>query len=107
MVIRELAALDFRNYPKLRLGFGEHINVLVGSNGQGKSNLAEAIFYLLHLDSFRTHDWQQLVRQGQGVAQLQGIVNAYDMTDKVRVEISRMSWSPSTTEVPPTSVITS
>lgn len=89
MVIQELAAIDFRNYAQARVGFGEHINVLVGSNGQGKSNLAEAIYYLLHLDSFRTHDGNQLVRQGQGVAQLQGIVRPNDVADKVRVEISR------------------
>src|SRR5579863_8409795 len=89
MVIRELAALGFRNYTELHVSFGERINLLVGSNGQGKSNLAEAIFFLLHLDSFRTHDWQQLVRQGQGLAQLQGQIQAYDMTDKVRVDLSR------------------
>jgi DNA replication and repair protein RecF len=89
MVIAELAAIDFRNYSELRTSFGSGINVLVGSNGQGKSNLVEAIFFLLHLDSFRTHEWTQLLRQGRPLAQLQGMIQAGDMTDKVRVEISR------------------
>jgi DNA replication and repair protein RecF len=61
----------------------------MGANGQGKSNLAEAIYFLLHLDSFRTHDLGQVIRQGAVQAQLQGRVQLYDMTDKVRTEISR------------------
>lgn len=89
MVIGELSALDFRNYAELRISFGEGINVVVGANGQGKSNLVEAIYFLLHLDSFRTHDQQQVVRQGASQAQLQGKIQLYDMTDKVRVEVSR------------------
>jgi DNA replication and repair protein RecF len=89
MVIGEIAALDFRNYTQLRLSFGDRINVMVGSNGQGKSNLTEAIYFLLHLDSFRTHDLGQVIRQGAGMAQLQGQIQHHDMTDKVRVEVSR------------------
>ena len=89
MVIGELAAIDFRNYAQLRTSFGERINLLVGSNGQGKSNLVEAIYFLLHLDSFRTHDWAQLVRQGQRWAQVQGLIHVDDITDKIRVEITR------------------
>lgn len=89
MVIRELAALDFRNYAELRISFGEHIHVLAGENGQGKSNLVEAIYFLLHLDSFRTHDWQQLVRQGATRAQIQGQIQSADAKDKIRVEVSR------------------
>jgi len=89
MVIRELAALDFRNYTEIRVSFDEHIHVLIGENGQGKSNLVEAIYFLLHLDSFRTHDWQRLVRQGAALAQIQGRIQSADNADKIRVEVSR------------------
>jgi DNA replication and repair protein RecF len=89
MVIQELSALDFRNFSELRISFGDRINILVGQNGQGKTNLAEALYFLLHLDSFRTHDLSQLIRQSCSVAQAQGLIESYDMVDKSRVELSR------------------
>src|SRR4051812_29969394 len=42
--LRELALVNFRNYVRLALAPGQVITVLVGDNGQGKSNILEAIY---------------------------------------------------------------
>ncbi|HEX7927249.1 MAG TPA: DNA replication and repair protein RecF [bacterium] len=89
MVVRELSALSFRNFKELRVSFSDGINVLVGKNGQGKTNVVEAIYFLNHLDSFRTHQLGELVAQGQPLGQIQGILNTQESDKKVRVEISR------------------
>jgi len=89
MVIRELSALSFRNFRELRLSFSDQINVLIGQNGHGKTNIAEAIYFLNHLDSFRTHQLGELITQGQSLAHVQGILYTQESDKKVRVEISR------------------
>ncbi|MDH5751008.1 MAG: DNA replication and repair protein RecF [Deltaproteobacteria bacterium] len=95
MVITELSALDFRNYKELLVQFSSRVNLIVGNNGQGKTNLAEAIYFLNHLDSFRTHRLADLVRIGQQNAFLQCTVLNNDIPHKARVEITpqgRRAW---------------
>ena len=71
MVIREFACAHFRNYKELRLEFCEKVNVFIGKNGQGKTNLVEGIYFVNHLDSFRTHRPPQLIEFGQPLSLLQ------------------------------------
>jgi len=89
MVIKEFSALNYRNFPELAVGFSEGVNVIVGRNGQGKTNLAEGIFFLCHLDSFRTHHLEQLPRHGQSQAFLQGTIEKEGLPHKARVEVAR------------------
>jgi DNA replication and repair protein RecF len=89
MVIREFGAIQFRNYRELFVTFSERINAIVGDNGQGKTNLAEAIYFLSHLSSFRTHRLEPLLAFGEALAWLQGTVIKHDLETKARVEIAR------------------
>ena len=43
MFVTELSVQDFRNYTEARLELSAGVNVFVGSNGQGKTNLVEAV----------------------------------------------------------------
>ncbi len=52
--LQNLALRQFRNYESLRVEFAPGANVLLGANGQGKTNLLEAIGFLSLLRSFRT-----------------------------------------------------
>ncbi|MDO4792737.1 MAG: DNA replication/repair protein RecF [Filifactor alocis] len=54
MLLRELRLKDFRNYEELTLSFEKGANIFFGSNGQGKTNLLEAISLLSVGRSFRT-----------------------------------------------------
>ena len=53
-MITKLALRNFRNYQHLDLNIEHHSNVFVGENGQGKTNILEAIFFISMLRSFRT-----------------------------------------------------
>lgn len=68
MIVEHLSLKDFRNYAEAELELGPGANVLVGRNGQGKTNLAEAIAYLATLGSHRVSADAPLVREGQSAA---------------------------------------
>ena len=63
MRIRELAAEGWRNLAPLALAPGERLSVLYGDNGQGKTNVLEAAYYLAALRSFRTSHAEDLIRR--------------------------------------------
>jgi len=59
-MLRRLLLRNFRNYVSLDLQCGSPVNVFIGDNGQGKTNLLEAIYYLSYLRSFRTSSLNSL-----------------------------------------------
>jgi len=64
VVLDALSLRDFRNLARLDLGFPSAGVVVVGENGQGKSNLLEAIYYLHLLRSVRGARDVDVVRFG-------------------------------------------
>lgn len=69
-MLKAISIENFRNLQKTRLDFSETVNIIVGDNGQGKTNLLEAIYLLSHGKSFRASktqiiywraDWAQIV----------------------------------------------
>lgn len=61
MYCRHLSLANFRNYTRLELGLPPHLTVLWGNNGQGKSNLLEAVYLLATTRSYRTSAERELV----------------------------------------------
>ena len=53
MLLNELKLSNFRNYEHLELDFDSGVNLIVGNNAQGKTNLLEAIYYAGSGKSFR------------------------------------------------------
>lgn len=68
MIVRQLSLTDFRNYENLDVTLGPGANLFVGSNGQGKTNLVEALGYLSTLGSHRVSVDHAMIRQGQDAA---------------------------------------
>jgi DNA replication and repair protein RecF len=66
--LRRLWLTNFRNYASAEIDLAEHLTVVVGPNGQGKSNLVEAIGYLATLGSFRGAAVDALIRHGYDCA---------------------------------------
>jgi len=62
--LRRLWLTDFRGYHDADVGFDAGLTVVVGPNGQGKTNLLEAIGYLATLSSFRGAPTDALIRAG-------------------------------------------
>jgi DNA replication and repair protein RecF len=72
MRLRRLAISDFRNIHSAQIEPGKHFNLLYGLNGQGKTNLLEAIYLLGSPRSFRTARLLDFVRHGKQKVQIHG-----------------------------------
>lgn len=68
MYVTDLELIDFRSYKNVKLSFTSGINVLIGTNGQGKTNLVEAVGYLSTLSSHRVASDAPLVRKDSSQA---------------------------------------
>jgi DNA replication and repair protein RecF len=97
MIVNRLALTDFRNYESVDLGLATGANLFVGSNGQGKTNLVEALGYLSTLGSHRVSTDHALIRQGEDAA----IVRAHLEHDarQVLVEVQLNRSSPNRAQV--------
>jgi len=63
-MISRLVLKDFRNYIDFDLQLKSRVNVFVGENGQGKTNILESIYFLSMLRSFRTSQVRDIKRLG-------------------------------------------
>ena len=72
MQLNELYLENFRNYPSLSLTFDPGVNLIVGQNAQGKTNLLEAIAYLGSGKSFRALKTGEMLRFGAEHAEISG-----------------------------------
>ena len=62
MIIDKLTLKDFRSYKEKEISFTDKVNVLVGKNAQGKTNILEAIFFLCLGKSFRTPREKEVIK---------------------------------------------
>lgn len=75
MILSELHLLHFRNYDDLTVSFAPGVNVLIGHNAQGKTNMLEAIYTLSLTKSHRTNNDRDLINWQHQSALISGIVN--------------------------------
>ena len=65
MYIKNIELKDFRNYESLNTVFNENVNIFIGNNAQGKTNLLEAIYMNAMARSFKTSKDRELIRFGE------------------------------------------
>ena len=61
MIIKRLVLKNYRSYKNTIFDFDDKLNILVGNNAQGKTNIIEAIFYLVIGKSFRTNKEKEVI----------------------------------------------
>lgn len=90
MKIRELSLVDWRSYERVDLSFGDGLTAIIGENGQGKTNLVEAVGWLAGGGSFRGASDDALVRTGAEAAVVRATVKADDGREQlIEAEIPR------------------
>ena len=62
MLINSLNLTNYRNYENIELEFSPQINMIIGQNGQGKTNIVEAIHFLSFAKSFRTNKDKETIQ---------------------------------------------
>ena len=88
MHVSALSLTDFRSWPQLDLELAPGPTALVGSNGQGKTNIVEALLYVATLESHRVATDAPLVRQGAERAVVRARIERDDRTAMVELEIN-------------------
>ena len=88
MYLSRLALIDFRSYAAVDLRLEPGVSTLIGANGEGKTNVVEAVGYLATLNSHRVASDAPLVRHGAERAILRGAVTSADRDSLVEIEIN-------------------
>ena len=84
MNLKTLSVRSFRNYEEAQIEFEPGVNLIVGDNAQGKTNLLEAISYLGSGKSFRAMKTAEMIRFGADFAEIQGEVFAQERNQTLR-----------------------
>jgi DNA replication and repair protein RecF len=89
MRITEIRLNNFRNYGSLKMRFDKRINVLIGDNAQGKTNLLEAISFLSTVRSFRIKDETDLIKKDCEIARIEGVIASVSGEKRLTVMIGQ------------------
>ena len=89
MYLDHFTIKDFRNLEKLDMEFDPNVNIFVGNNAQGKTNILEAIYFLALTRSHRTNSDSELIRFGCEYATLLGKVHKKQVDINLRVAIAK------------------
>ena len=89
MEVEVLELTDFRNYAELQVSFRPGLNLIIGLNGQGKTNLVEALHALSVMGSHRTSVNSALVRQGEERAIVRADVSSRRRKVHLDLEVKR------------------
>jgi DNA replication and repair protein RecF len=86
--LTRLALTDFRSYPSADLSLAPGVTVLLGANGQGKTNLVEAVAYAATLASHRVSTDAPLVRRGAERAIVRAAISSAVRDTLIELEIN-------------------
>ena len=93
MRVTHLSLTDFRNYAAVEVPFEPGPNLIVGRNGQGKTNLVEALGFLSTLSSHRVSTTSAMIRAGQdaGIIRARLEYNGRDLLTEVQINRSGLN----------------
>ena len=88
MYVSKLTLSNFRSYQNLELNLNPGVNTLIGSNGAGKTNIAESLIFLAFLSSHRTPTNQPLISLGADQAIIRAEILRGDRNLQIDLEIN-------------------
>lgn len=89
MKIESLTIKNFRNYEKLRVKFDDEVNVFIGKNAQGKTNLLESIFYCCIGKSFKSCKDKDLIKWGEEDAYINLVAKKKYRDCKIEIKLNK------------------
>ena len=89
MHVCSLRLSRFRNYQTLEVGFHPQLNLILGANAQGKTNILEALYCLSTTRSFRATSDEEMIQFGEVEGALEGVLQREDGQEQVRLELRR------------------
>jgi len=87
MYISNLKLSNFRNYKQINLSLNKNINILIGNNGQGKTNLLESIYVLGLTKSHRSFIDNNLIKNNETKCKIIGTINKNTYKTKLEIDL--------------------
>lgn len=87
MIFESVRIRDYRNIAQADLTFSPRLNVLVGENGQGKTNILESLFLLTQGDSFRYSDNQTLINHDSDQSFLSAKISQNELSYQIKLNL--------------------
>ena len=90
MNLKKIKLLNFRNYKKVSIDFDKNINIIIGNNAVGKTNILESIYVLALTKSYRTQDIN-LIEKNSEFTKLKGEIREENILRNLEVFITKDS----------------
>lgn len=89
MYVKNINLLNYRNYKKLSVELTENVNVFVGDNAQGKTNILESVYYCAFAKSHRTSKDKELINWENSTAYISLLIGKNRLDKKIDINILR------------------
>lgn len=89
MILDHIRLRNFRTYDDLDLHLSSGLNLVLGENAAGKTNLVEAVQYLSLARSWRTSDDKTLIKEGKPFASIDVSISEGDLKREIEVQIDK------------------
>jgi len=89
VILRKIKLVNFRNYKNLNINFQKNINIIIGDNAQGKTNILESIYTLALTKSYRTTNDSNLIRINQEKFIIIGEIKDGSIFKKLSLELHK------------------
>ena len=87
MILKKLNLVNFRNYTKIEIKFCKNLNIFIGDNASGKTNILESIVILALTKSYRDNINMNLIKFNKKLAKVSGVVDSNKIINKISIEI--------------------
>lgn len=88
MKIKKIILKNYRNYDNLELEFNDNLNIIIGNNAQGKTNLLESIYVLAVTKSFLSISDRGLIKFDNRFSIVKGVLESNNSTDDLEILFS-------------------
>ena len=89
MYLTQISLANFRSHKSLTLSFDSGITCLLGNNGEGKTNVVEALYFLANQESHRVASNQPLINKDAAVAKVSGNFNINNTNLQLEIELNQ------------------
>ena len=89
MRIEHLKVTNFRNYSNLEIDFSKNVNIFIGDNGKGKTNILESIYVLSLTKTNRSGIEENLIKFNEEIAKFEGIIRCQDSLKKQEIKLTK------------------
>ncbi len=89
MRIERLNLVNFRNYQTLDIDFNKNINIFIGNNGVGKTNILESIYLLALSKSNKAGIEENIIKFNEEIAKITGSIKCDELLKKMEIHITR------------------